>query len=337
MKSADPGAQETDAESPSPGAPSQSDASLSDLKDTSEPADIRRQLAATARNIDGAIRLVFDKYLHSVPDDESAQSSTLLQAMRYSLDAGGKRLRPALVLWSCEACGGQSADAMPAAVAIEFVHTFSLIHDDLPALDDDDLRRGRPTNHRVFGEAAAILAGDALLALAFETIARGASDARIASEQIAELAGATGAAGMIGGEALDLEGERQPPSEPLSTTISQMKTARLIESACRLGAIAARASTAQRDALSRYGRALGMAFQIADDLLDASGDGERLGKRVQKDADAGKQTLVRAVGMEAARAAARRFAGEAAAAAAELGAGGVRLAALADYVICRDS
>lgn len=337
MRSADPGAQATDAESRSPGAPSPSDAPLSDPEGTSDPADIRRQLAATAKDIDDAIGLFFDKYINRPPDGGPDQSATLAKAMRYSLDAGGKRLRPALVLWSCEACGGQSAVAMPAAVAIEFVHTFSLIHDDLPALDNDDLRRGRPTNHRVFGEAAAILAGDGLLALAFETIARGVSDARIAAEQIAELAGATGAAGMIGGEALDLEGERQPPSEPLSTTISRMKTARLIESACRLGAIAARASSAQRDALGRYGQALGMAFQIADDLLDASGDGERLGKRVQKDADAGKQTLVRAVGMEAAREAAQRFAGEASAAAAELGAGGVRLAALADYVICRDS
>lgn len=337
MRSADPGAQATDAESPSLGVPSPSGAPPSDPAGSPDAAAIRRHLTATAKDIDDAIGLVFDKYLNLTAGGGPARTDTLLKAMRYSLDAGGKRLRPALVLWSCEACGGGGANAMPAAVAIEFVHTFSLIHDDLPALDNDELRRGRPTNHRVFGEATAILAGDALLALAFETIARGVSDARISAEQIAELAGATGATGMIGGEALDLEGERQPPSEPLSTTISQMKTARLIESACLLGAMAARASAAQRDALSRYGRALGMAFQIADDLLDASGDSERLGKRVQKDADAGKQTLVRAVGMEAARGAARRFAGEASAAAAELGAGGVRLAALADYVICRDS
>lgn len=337
MRPADSGAQATDADSHSSGVLSQPDSPPSDLEGSSESTDIRRQLAATAKDIDRAIGLVFDNYLNIPADGEPTRAAALLKAMRYSLDAGGKRLRPALVLWSCEACGGQTADAIPAAVAIEFVHTFSLIHDDLPALDNDDLRRGRPTNHRVFGEATAILAGDGLLALAFETIARGANDARIAAEQVAELACATGAAGMIGGEALDLEGERQPPSEPLSTTISRMKTARLIESACRLGAIAARASTAQRDALSRYGRAIGMAFQIADDLLDASGDSARLGKRVQKDADAGKQTLVRAVGMGAAREAARRFAGEASAAAAEVGAGGTRLAALADYVICRDS
>lgn len=337
MSSAETGAHPTNADPPSSGAPLQSDEPLSGPGGSSESPDMRRELAATAKDIDRAIAQVFDRYLHTPAVGETADSAALLNAMRYSLDAGGKRLRPALVLWSCEACGGSIAGAMPAAVAIEFVHTFSLIHDDLPALDNDDLRRGRPTNHRVFGEATAILAGDGLLALAFETIARDACDARLAVEQVAELACATGAAGMIGGEALDLKGERQPPSEPLSTTISRMKTARLIESACRLGAIAARASTAQRDALSRYGRALGMAFQIADDLLDASGDGERLGKRVQKDADAGKQTLVRAVGMEAARDAARRFAGEASAAAVELGAGGARLAALADYVICRDS
>lgn len=260
----------------------------------------------------------------------------LLEAMRYSLEAGGKRLRPALVLWSCELCDGDSARALPAALAIECVHTFSLIHDDLPALDNDDFRRGRPSSHRQFGEATAILAGDALLALAFEIIATDVTDPAASVVMIRELAEATGWRGMIGGEAADIDGEARPPEAALVGTIHAAKTARLIEAACRLGAMAAGADKDLTDLLGRYGHELGLAFQAADDLLDATGSAEVLGKPVRRDAESGKQTYPRAVGLEAGRRIAESAAERAIAAVAPLGDQAARLSALARFVVERN-
>lgn len=261
----------------------------------------------------------------------------LVEAMRYSIESGGKRLRPALVLWSCEACGGDASKALSAALAIECVHTFSLIHDDLPAIDNDDLRRGRPTNHRVFGESTAILAGDALVALAFEILADEPWDAATAAAMTLELSRAMGAEGMIGGELADIEGESSAPSESLVRQIHEAKTARLIQCACRLGALAAGAATDDMNSLSDYGRHLGLAFQVADDLLDETGVEGRVGKRIGKDSAAGKQTYPRAMGIDASRQIAVELSRRAVAAVKCFGPRGRRLEALAQYVVERSS
>ncbi|MFH1418323.1 MAG: polyprenyl synthetase family protein [Planctomycetota bacterium] len=291
--------------------------------------DIETLLRRTADEVNAALRGALSRC--------EAVSPRLLEAARYCIDAGGKRVRPALVLWSCEVCGGTRQAALPAAVAIEFVHTFSLIHDDLPALDNDDLRRGKPTCHKVFDEATAILAGDALLTMAFEVLARDVADPDSAVSMIRELASAAGPAGMIGGEAMDVEGESAAPDRDLVHRIHSAKTARLLQAACRLGGLAARAGPETISALGTYGHALGLAFQIADDLLDATADVEQLGKRTGKDAPAGKQTYLRVVSMEEARRKARHYADKAAAALQPFGSGGTPLAALARYVIERDA
>lgn len=238
--------------------------------------------------------------LHHALEELTAAPPSLVEAMRYSIEAGGKRLRPILVLWACDAAGGDRQVAWPAALAVEFIHTFSLIHDDLPAIDNDDLRRGCPTSHVRFGEAMAILAGDALMAHAFSLLSAPTVAPHTAVAWVAELAAATGPAGLIGGEVSDIEGERHPPNAELVQAIHDAKTARLIQAACRLGAIAAGAPPTVFDALSRYGRHLGLAFQATDDLLDVQGSGSELGKRAGKDAASGKQTYPRAVGLEAA-------------------------------------
>jgi len=291
--------------------------------------DLESLLRRDAAEIDQRLNSHFDG-LRDIPE-------TLLQAMRYSVEAGGKRLRPVLVLWSCEAAGGDRAAAWPAALAIECAHTFSLIHDDLPAIDNDDLRRGRPTSHVRFGESTAILAGDGLLAHAFEIVSSVEIDPVRAAAWTRELAAAIGPAGVIGGEVSDLAGEKLPPSAELVRSIHLTKTARLIESACRLGAIAAGASAECAALLASYGRDLGQAFQAADDLLDETGDVAKMGKRVGKDAASGKQTWSRAVGVEAARRMMHDLADRAIAAVAPLGGAGSALAELARYVVRRES
>jgi geranylgeranyl diphosphate synthase type II len=197
--------------------------------------------------------------------------------------------------------GGSFDEALPAAAAVECVHAFSLVHDDLPAMDDDDLRRGRPTNHKVFGEAVAILAGDALLALAFELLAAHVPDPAQAARLTGELARGAGWAGMIGGQVADIEGEQQNPELERVRYIHERKTARLLAASCRLGAIAGRADETLIDRLGRFGLHLGMAFQIADDLLDITSNAEALGKSVGKDVRAGKQTYPHCLGVEQSR------------------------------------
>ncbi len=277
----------------------------------------------------------FEEALHRKTSDLSVVSPRLAEAMAYSLHAGGKRIRPCLVRWCCELCGGRWEDAIPPAIAIECVHTFSLIHDDLPAIDDDEFRRGKLTNHRVFGEATAVLAGDALLAFAFETLADGVSETAVAAAMMGELARATGR--MIGGEQADLEGESQPPDVQLVREIHAAKTARLIESACRLGGIAAAADEGRMRALSEYGHALGLAFQVADDLLDITGTLESLGKKAGKDAEAGKQTYPRAVGDEASRDIAQDLVRKAVSALEPFESSASKLEALARFAVERTS
>lgn len=286
-------------------------------------------LRHNAEDIDHRLELLLSHYAGASP--------RLADAMRYSLNAGGKRLRPALALWCCELCGGTHEAAMPAALAVECIHTFSLIHDDLPALDDDDFRRGKAANHKVFGEALAILAGDALLALAFELLARETTDAASSLAMIHELAAAAGWQGMIGGEAADLDGEKLPPNSALVGQIHSAKTARLIQASCRLGAMAAGADARSLATLGSYGHALGLAFQATDDLLDYTGGPQTMGKNTGKDAAAGKQTYPKAVGMEAAKRIAEAAVEQAVAALAPLGDRASRLASLARYVLERKS
>jgi geranylgeranyl diphosphate synthase type II len=277
-----------------------------------------------------------DRYL-PVADDASGCPSRLAEAMRYSVTAGGKRLRPVLALMAAEACGADPDLALPGACALELVHTYSLVHDDLPAMDDDDLRRGRPTCHKAFDEATAILAGDGLLTLAFEIIARDVRPAEAAAASVRLLAEAAGPAGMVGGQMADLEAEeRRDGTVAALEAIHRRKTGALLRASLGLGAIAAGAEEPTRRTLDVYGRAVGLAFQVVDDLLDVQGDEAKLGKRVGKDTGLGKWTYPGFLGIEGSRLKAVQLAEEAVAALAPLGERGARLAALARDLVERD-
>jgi farnesyl diphosphate synthase len=240
---------------------------------------------------------------------EVARPQRLLAAMRHAVLGGGKRLRPFLLVESAGLFGATRAGALMAGAALECLHCYSLVHDDLPAMDNDDLRRGQPTVHKAFDEATAILAGDALLTLAFDIVARDEvhADTNVRSTLVLELARAAGLGGMAGGQMLDLAAEgrfgaRRPLSESEIVTLQAMKTGALIRFACRAGAILGQADANAGAAIDRYGAAIGQAFQIADDLLDVEGDAAALGKATHKDAAAGKATLVAVLGVANARA-----------------------------------
>ena len=265
----------------------------------------------------------------------------LLEAMRYSLMAGGKRLRPILVLLATEACGADPRDAMPAACAVEMVHTYSLIHDDLPAMDDDDLRRGQPTSHVAFGEAMAILAGDALLTRAFEILAADLPDPVVAAECCRVLASAGGSDGMVGGQVADLAATNTSPEsvdDPLQVLgdIHRRKTGRLLAASLELGAVVAGAEKQVRESLLDYGQQVGLAFQVADDLLDVEGDINRTGKTSGRDAHLGKWTYPALAGNDKSRRLARNCIASACAAVEPLGEAGEPLKVLAEFVIERD-
>jgi geranylgeranyl pyrophosphate synthase len=260
-----------------------------------------------------------------------------LEAMRYALFGTGKRLRPALVRLVCEHLGGTDEQAGPAAAAVEMIHTYSLVHDDLPCMDDDDLRRGRPTCHKVYGDAEAVLVGDSLQALAFEWLAlRGGPRA---AEQVAVLAAGSGPAGMVGGQSLDLAGNGVPDiGVDEVRQIHRLKTAALVSAAVDLGALAAGAGESERVSMRGYGRALGLCFQAVDDVLDVTGDSVSLGKTPGKDAAGGKATLVATLGLEGARAEAQRQAHAARECAAQAGCAEGSLAlALVDHFLARSS
>ena len=259
--------------------------------------------------------------------------SRLAEAVQYSMASGGKRFRPVLVLECCRICGGSEDTAMPAAIAMECVHSFSLVHDDLPAMDDDELRRGRPCCHKVFGEAVAILAGDWLAVQPFTLLATG-YPAELAASLTRTLA--EGMLGMIAGQAADVEGEQRPTDPQLVDFIHQHKTARLIEAACQMGGLCAAASEESLAGLGYFGRHLGLAFQITDDLLDAGGSTAAVGKRVGKDADAAKQTYPAAHGVESSRSRAGEEVAAALAALEPFGPRADRLREMARYVIARD-
>ena len=258
------------------------------------------------------LREQIDAALRSAVKFEAGCPPRLREAIEYSLLAPGKRLRPQLVLLAAQACGGETTTAMPAAVAVEMIHAYSLVHDDLPAMDDDDLRRGRPTCHRQFDEATAVLVGDALLARAFETLATQVNTPELAVRACAELAQAAGATALVGGQADDLAGQisqnGQFPQDELGQgslerleSIHRRKTGALFRVSLRLGAILAQASGEQLLALDTYGQHLGLAFQVVDDLLDVSGSEGEVGKRLGKDTDRGKTTYPAVLGIEASR------------------------------------
>jgi geranylgeranyl diphosphate synthase type II len=260
----------------------------------------------------------------------------LREAIRYSLLAPGKRLRPILVLLAAEACGAPTERAMPAACAVEMVHAYSLIHDDLPAMDDDDLRRGRPTCHKVYGEAVAILAGDALLALAFQVLAQGIEPPGAAAACCARLGEAAGPCWLVGGQADDIDPPGPEAGLPALESIHARKTGALIRAALAMGGLAVGATAEQLAALDRYGRALGVTFQITDDLLDVRGTEEAMGKRVGKDAQAGKLTFPVLLGLEASLRRAEQLTGEACQALEVFGPRAGGLEALARYVLERN-
>lgn len=282
--------------------------------------------ALTARAEEGLRRL-------TPPAD--ARPARLHAAMRHSLDAGGKRLRPVLCLASTEAFS-PGADADAAAVALECVHTYSLIHDDLPAMDNDDFRRGKPTSHKVFGEGIAILAGDGLLTQAFEVIAQTRPQPRYPTAKfVLELARAGGSLELIAGQVEDLEGENRTVSFDDLRYIHERKTAALIRCCVRLGAMAGNATPAQLKAVTTYGHGLGVAFQIIDDILDCTATTEQLGKTAGKDAKANKATYPSLLGLEKSRAEAARWTASTLKAVARFGKAGEALRALADYLLKR--
>ena len=300
---------------------------------------LREYLDQARRRVDDAL----DRFLPEVEASPGAVTpARLASAMRYSVLGGGKRLRSVLCLMAAEACGSDPAVALGAACALELVHTYSLIHDDLPAMDNDDLRRGRATCHKAFDEATAILAGDGLLTLAFELVAREVEPVSAALRCVRILAEAAGPAGMVGGQMADLQAEQQALDQGNEGSLAELeaihrrKTGALLRAPLQMGAVIAGAPASHQEALDRYGRAVGLAFQIVDDLLDVQGDETKLGKRVRKDSGLGKWTYPRFLGIDGSRRRAQQLADEAVTAIAPLGPGGQRLRELALALLERD-
>jgi geranylgeranyl diphosphate synthase type II len=295
------------------------------------PFDLEAYLAERRRAVDEAL----DRCLPPA----TAYPPTIHEAMRYSVFAGGKRLRPILVIAGAEAVGGQLADVLPTACCFELIHTYSLVHDDLPAMDDDDYRRGRLTSHKVFGEGMAVLAGDALLTHALGLVAANFGLGKAAPEVfprvLAEITGAAGTDGMVGGQVVDVQSEGQAVPAATLEYIHTRKTAALIRGALRSGALLAGATEPALAALTAYGERIGLAFQIVDDVLDVEGSLETLGKTAGSDQRKQKITYPALHGLPASKARAAQLVHEAHAALAPLGAGAAPLRALADFVLHR--
>ena len=280
-----------------------------------------------------------EKFLDQLLAVEDATEHRLHEAMRYASLEGGKRLRPFLAMQSASLFGVGERSALRTGSALELVHCYSLVHDDLPAMDDDDLRRGKPTVHKQFDEATAILSGDALLPLAFEVLVHPEThpNANVRIELVNALARASGACGMVGGQMIDLQAEHEAFDIAQITRLQRLKTGELIAYACEAGAILGQASKQSREALRDYAHDLGLAFQIADDLLDVEGSIEEVGKAVNKDADAGKATFVSILGTERARSQANRLADQAIAHLSIFGDKAERLCQVAKFVVERKS
>lgn len=291
--------------------------------------DLKAYLAARQQQVDRALGRFLPK--------ENARPATIHKAMRYSLFAGGKRLRPILCLAAAEACGGSTDAAIPLACAMECIHTYSLIHDDLPSMDNDDFRRGRPTCHKVFGDGIAVLAGDALLTIAFEIAATASPTRRYDMKQIIrEIAVAAGSRKLIAGQVADLEAEGQPISRAGLRYIHENKTAAMLIASVRLGAMSANAKPAELEAISAFGAAAGLAFQVIDDILDVTQTSEKLGKSAGKDVASQKATYPAVLGLEKSRREAQRLTNEAHAALEPLGTRAETLRAIGAYLLERD-
>jgi len=291
--------------------------------------DLKAYLTARATEVDAAM----DAFLPKAKE----RPATIHAAMRYAVFAGGKRLRPVLCLAAAEACGGEVSNALAPACALELMHTYSLVHDDLPAMDDDDLRRGRPTCHKVYGEAIGVLCGDALLTEAFIVLARTPASKRYgAREYITELAGTGGSRKLIGGQVMDLEGEGKALTKRDLIRIHEAKTAALLTSALRLGAMTANATPAKLEALSIFGYNLGLAFQVIDDILDVTQSTEVLGKTAGKDAAVEKSTYPSVMGLDQSREEAAKLTKTAMDALKPFGEKAVRLEEIAGYLLKRN-
>lgn len=291
--------------------------------------ELMRYLDARHKAVDHAL----DRFL----PNESTPPETIHKAMRYSLFAGGKRLRPILCLAAAEACGGKIPTALPLACAVECIHTYSLVHDDLPSMDNDDLRRGRPTCHKVFGEGIAVLAGDALLTIAFEIAGHAKGSERYPLRAILhEIANAAGSQKLIAGQVADLEAEGHHINRKQLRYIHENKTAALLTTSLRLGAMAANASPKGLKSIADFGQALGLAFQVIDDILDVTQTSEKLGKSAGKDIAAKKATYPAVMGLAKSRAEARRLTLVAHRALKPLGPRAGVLQALADHLLQRE-
>jgi geranylgeranyl diphosphate synthase type II len=291
--------------------------------------DLQQFLATRTKTVNAAL----DKFL---PSDKT-RPATIHKAMRYSLFAGGKRMRPALCLAAAAACGGREADALPLACAVECIHTYSLIHDDLPAMDNDDFRRGKPTNHKVFGEGIAVLAGDALLTQAFEIAAQAKGWPRYPHRAlILEIAKAAGSLQLVAGQVADLEGEGKKLSVAELKYIHERKTSALLCCAVRLGGMSANCTAAQLKALIDFGYHVGLAFQVIDDILDVTQTSEQLGKTAGKDTRSQKATYPAIVGLEKSRKIAEQLTAKAFAALKTFKGRAVALEALAEFLLKRD-
>jgi geranylgeranyl diphosphate synthase type II len=291
--------------------------------------DLQQFLATRTKTVNAAL----DKFLPS----EKTKPATIHKAMRYSLFAGGKRMRPALCLAAAAACGGRETDALPLACAVECIHTYSLIHDDLPAMDNDDFRRGKPTNHKVFGDGIAVLAGDALLTQAFEIAAQAKGWPRYPHRDlILEIAKAAGSLQLVAGQVADLEGEGKKLSVDELRYIHERKTSALLCCAVRLGGMSANCTTAQLKALTDFGFHVGLAFQVIDDILDVTQTSEQLGKTAGKDVAEQKATYPAIVGLEKSRKIAEQLTAKAFAALNVFKGKAVALEALAEFLLKRD-
>jgi farnesyl diphosphate synthase len=295
------------------------------------PINLREEMARSATAVEQALDIL-------LPPVEGAEGR-LAEAMRYATLGGGKRLRAFLVTASASLFGVNETCAARVAASVEMMHAYSLVHDDLPAMDDDDLRRGKPSTHKAFDEATAILAGDALQCRAFEILGESDthSDPQARCELVMALGAAAGARGMAGGQMIDMVAEGQVLDSPAVIRLQALKTGRLIQYSAEAGAILGRATSQQRHLLAAYGRDVGAAFQIADDLLDVEGDEAQIGKTTGKDAVAGKATMVSVLGLELARAHADMLARQAAAHLDGFGERAAHLRALAAYVVARQS
>ncbi len=291
--------------------------------------DLARFLAQSTDSVNRAL----DHFLPSA----ATRPATIHKAMRYSLFAGGKRMRPALCLAAAQACGGTESAAMPLACAVECIHTYSLIHDDLPAMDNDDFRRGKPTNHKVFGEGIAVLAGDALLTQAFEIAAQSKTRTHYPAQTITlEIARASGSLQLIAGQVADLEGEGKRVSAAQLRYIHERKTSALLCCSVRLGGMSANCSAAQLRALTDFGYHVGLAFQVIDDILDVTQTSEKLGKTAGKDTKAQKATYPSIVGLDRSRKIAQDLTARAFAALKPFQGRATALEALAEFLLKRD-